>query len=247
MLLQPVWEWLEAQIFSLPAVSAGPRPCFNPYRGVNPAVDRPGADHIRRANLQQYLASFKTWPETLVIGEAPGWRGCRFSGVPFTSEAQLCSGLPFQGASSSLVGKPHVEAAATLFWQVMQGYHPSFLVWNSLPLHPHQPGEPLTNRAPSHLEIRQVAGLLAELISLIRPRLVIAVGKSAATAAQPLGVAAIQVRHPSHGGAKAFATGIQSIFEAENHLQGSTTQTSQTIGYNSGTFLAPKVDQKPPL
>jgi uracil-DNA glycosylase len=219
MLLLPVWEWLEERVFSLPAASAGPRPCFNPYQSINPAVDRPDAVHIRRSNLQRYLVCFEAWPEALVIGEAPGWRGCRFSGVPFTSEAQLNGELPFRGKSSSLAGKPHAEASATVFWQVMQGYHPRFLVWNSLPLHLYQPGEPLSNRMPSQAEIRLGEGLLAGLIAVLRPQQVIAVGKSAAAAARHLGVTAIQVRHPSHGGAKAFAAGMRSIFEAEIHLQ----------------------------
>ena len=215
MLLLPVWEWLEAQVFSLPEVVAGPKPRFNPYRGVNPAVDRPGADRIRRANLQRYLESFQAWPEALVIGEAPGWRGCRFSGVPFTSEAQLTGGLPFCGASSSLGSQPHAEAAATIFWQVMQTYHPRFLVWNSLPLHLYQPGEPLSNRTPSQVEIRQAKAMLAALISLLQPRQLVAVGRCAAAAVQGLELAAVQVRHPSHGGAKAFAAGMRAIFDGE--------------------------------
>jgi uracil-DNA glycosylase len=219
MLLLSVWEWLEAQVFSLPEVCAGPRPCFNPYQGFNPAVDRPGADHIRRENLRHYLECLEAWPEVLVIGEAPGWRGCRFSGVPFTSEAQLNGGLPFRGVSSSLAGKPHGEAAATVFWQVMQAYHPRFLVWNSLPLHLYRPGEPLSNRTPSQAEIRQGERLLAELIARLRPRQVIAVGKSAATAAQHLGWTAIQVRHPSYGGVKAFAAGMRLFFEEEGQPQ----------------------------
>lgn len=216
MLLLPVWEWLEGEVFNLPAVAAGPKPCFNPYRGVDPAVDRPGADRIRRENLRRYLESFTIWPETLVIGEAPGWRGCRFSGVPFTSEAQLAGSLPFCGASSSLSDQPHREAAATIFWRVMRAYHPHFLAWNSLPQHPHLLGQPCSNRTPLQSEIRQADGALAKLVALLAPRQVIAVGNSAATTAQRLGLAAIQVRHPGRGGAKAFTTSMRQAFEASN-------------------------------
>lgn len=219
MLLLPVWEWLEGEVFNLPVAIAGPKPCFNPYRGVDPTVDRPGADRVRRENLRRYLESFAAWPEALVIGEAPGWRGCRFSGVPFTSEAQLAGSLPFYGAPSSLGEKPHNEAAATIFWRVMRAYHPRFLAWNSLPLHPHRPGLPLSNRTPVQSEIRQAEEALAKLIALLKPSLVITVGKSAAAMAQHLGLAAIQVRHPGHGGSKAFASGMRQVFEAHSRRE----------------------------
>lgn len=212
MLLLPVWDWLVGEVFNLPGVTSGPKPCFNPYLGVNPAIDRPGADCLRRENLRRYLESFAAWPETLVIGEAPGWRGCRFSGVPFTSEAQLDGRLPFCGAPSSLAKWPHSEATATIFWQVMREYHPRFLVWNSLPLHPYLPGEPLSNRRPTEDELGAVGTTLMKLIKVLEPRRVIAVGRSAQATLKNLEMAVIAVRHPSYGGAKAFQAGMRSAF-----------------------------------
>jgi uracil-DNA glycosylase len=247
MLLQSIWEWLEGNVFDLPAAISGSRPQFNPYRGVDPAVDRPRADGIRRENLQRYLNSFTLWPEVLVIGEAPGWRGCRFSGVPFTSEAQLIGGLPFCGAPSSLGDQPHAEATATVFWQVMREYHPRFMAWNSLALHPHLPGLPLSNRTPTPDEIHAHSEALAKLILLIQPRQVVAVGKSALSALQRLGLATEAIRHPGHGGAKTFSAGMQAIFSEQDCLAGSRTPAGRTIDYNSGTFLAPREDQNLPL
>jgi hypothetical protein len=212
MLLQPIWDWLEGDVFSLPVEACGERPLFNPYQGIDPAVDRPRADHFRRENLRRYLESFTPWPETLVIGEAPGWRGCRFSGVPFTSEAQLSGGLPFGGSPSSLGDKPHVEATATVFWGVMREYYPRFLVWNSLPFHPHQSGQPLSNRTPSPGEIHLGGEVLRRLVALLEPRQVIAVGNCAQSTLQRLGIVAIPIRHPGHGGAKTFEAGMRAIF-----------------------------------
>jgi uracil-DNA glycosylase len=213
MLLLPVWEWLEGEIFNLPGTTFGPGPCFNPYLGFDPRVDRPEADRIRRENLRRYLQSFNAWPEALVIGEAPGWRGCRFSGVPFTSEAQLDGRLPFCGERTSLGNQAHSEASATIFWQAMREFHPRFLAWNSLPFHPHRPGQPLSNRPPAPAEIRQAAATLAKLVVLLQPDRVVAVGARAATAAHHLGLAAIPVRHPGHGGAAAFRAGMAQVFE----------------------------------
>jgi len=71
---------------------------------------------------------------------APGYKGCRFSGVPFTSEAQLSSGLlPFKGDRSSCMNQPWSENTATIFWRVMMRYHPDFIAWNCFPFHPHEP------------------------------------------------------------------------------------------------------------
>lgn len=247
MLLQPIWEWLEREVFSLPGTPAGPKPCFNPYLGVDPTVDRPDADRIRRENLRGYLESFTHWPEYLVIGEAPGWRGCRFSGVPFTSEVQLSGELPFCAAPSCLGDRPHAEAAATIFWQVMKGYHPRFMVWNCLSLHPHRIGQPLSNRTPTADEIRSAAEALSGLIALLQPCRVIAVGKSAQTALKHLGLAGAAVRHPGHGGSKAFAAGMRAVFGPMGDPAGLQTQAGKTIDYNSGTFLAPTKGQNPPL
>ena len=230
MLLQPIWDWLEADVLSLPVEIGCPRPLFNLYRQIDPGVDRSRANQIRRENLRRYLESFNLWPEMLVIGEAPGWRGSRFSGVPFTSEAQLRGSLPFCGSPSSLGNQPHVEATATVFWGVMRDYHPRFLAWNSLPFHPHQPGQPLSNRTPTAGEICQGGEALRQLAALLKPNQVIAVGKSAQTALQRLGIAAIAIRHPGHGGAKTFEAGMRAIFDrrgCERRLSG--TQFLQEI------------------
>jgi len=243
MLLQTVWDWLEGEVFSLPVETGGSRPLFNPYHGINPAVDQPRADHIRRENLGRYLESFTLWPDWLVIGEAPGWRGCRFSGVPFTSEVQLSGGLPFCGSPSSLGDQPFAETTATVFWQVMRAYHPRFLVWNSLPFHPHHLGQPLTNRTPTLSEIHLGGEVLRRLVVLVQPQQVIAVGRSAQSALQRLGIAAIALRHPGHGGVKTFEAGMQAILSEWFDLKGSPAPAGRTIGYNSGTILAPQEHQ----
>jgi uracil-DNA glycosylase len=243
MLLQPIWEWLQGDVFSLPLQAGGPRPLFNPYRGIDPALDRPRADQIRRENLRRYFECFNRWPEVLVIGEAPGWRGCRFSGVPFTSEGQLNGKLPFCGSPSSLGDRLHTEATATVFWQVMRNYHPDFLAWNSFPFHPHRPGEPLSNRTPSPAEFRLGEDLLRRLISLLQPRQVIAVGKSAQSVLYRLGISAYPLRHPGHGGAKYFIAGMQAIFGGRACPVGSPAPAQRTIDYNSGTILASREEQ----
>jgi uracil-DNA glycosylase len=146
----------------------------------------------------------------LLVGEAPGWHGCRFTGVPFTSEAQLSSSsLPFQGHISSHGGAPHAEASATIFWQALKAHHPHFFVWCSVPFHPYQPGLPLSNRPPARQELLTFLPILAEVIRLLSPKLALAVGRQAQQALKWLEIPALSLRHPAHGGALEFKAGIR--------------------------------------
>jgi len=148
----------------------------------------------------------------MIVGEAPGWRGCRFSGVPFTSEAQLCDGaLPFTGHQSSAAPSPYAENTATIFWKTARPHASSFLVWNCVPFHLHRPGDPLTNRPPTRREIAAHLELLAALLALLEPGLVVAVGRSAGWALHRMDVPCTCVRHPSHGGANEFGRRLENV------------------------------------
>ena len=118
MWMQPVWDWLEAEVFPLPS-SGGDRPLFNFYLDEHPSLDRPAAARLRRENLRRSLERFSQPPRWLAVGEAPGWRGGRFSGAPFTSEALLLSGrLGYLGTPQPAgLNRPYAEASATIFWQ----------------------------------------------------------------------------------------------------------------------------------
>jgi uracil-DNA glycosylase len=209
MWFDPFWSFLEQAVFPTPSLLEGNKPLFNLYKALNPQFDLPQAAAIRRANLFNFLESLPEQPPILLVGEAPGWHGCRFSGLPFTSEAQLSSGsLPFQGQLSSCSGAPHAEASATIFWQALKAHHPHFFVWTSLPFHPHRPGQPLSNRTPTRQELQTYLPILAEVVRLLAPELVLAVGRQAQQALKWLDILALAVRHPAHGGASEFRVGI---------------------------------------
>jgi uracil-DNA glycosylase len=154
---------------------------YNFYR------DGEGADE-RCARLAAYLDA-RRGARWLLVGEAAGWRGARVSGLPFTSERQLTGAGP-------------AEATATIVHRVLSelGAEQDVLLWNVVPTHPHRPGEPRTNRAPTRVEVAAGEPFLAELA---KGRRVVAVGRVAERA---LGVPG--VRHPSHGGARAFRDGL---------------------------------------
>jgi uracil-DNA glycosylase len=140
---------------------------------------------LLRTRLATYLAS-RAEASILLVGEAPGYRGARVSGVPFTSERQL-------------TGEGPAEATATIVHCVLAelGLDEDVLLWNVVPTHP---GTATSNRVPSSAEIRRGAAFAERLAA---SRRVIAVGRVAAGA-----LGAPYVRHPSHGGALAFRSGI---------------------------------------
>ena len=146
---------------------------------------------LRRSRLSAYLASHAD-AQTILVGEAAGYRGARISGIPFTSERQL-------------TGTGPAEATATIVHGVLSelGLEEVVLLWNVVPTHP---GTERSNRPPTRAEIAAAAPFLDELT---RHRRAIPVGRVAGTV---LGVP--HLRHPSHGGADLFAKGLQRMLAA---------------------------------
>ena len=85
------------------------------------------------------------------------------------------------------------------------------ILWNTVPHHPHRPGEPLSNRRPSVAEVEIGAEFARRAIELLRPRRVVAVGRIAEGI---LGEGANYVRHPANGGGAAFAAGMAAELAA---------------------------------
>lgn len=152
-------------------------------------------------------------PELVCVGEAPGYAGCRFSGVAFTSERLLLAGrVPRIQVSHRLSTRrlPFSEPSATVVWRTLEqlGCAQRTVLWNTVQLHPQGPGHVLTNRAPTPKECALGAPALHILRDAFPRALWVAVGRKAQAALSGLGVDAIAVRHPSMGGASEFATGL---------------------------------------
>jgi uracil-DNA glycosylase len=154
---------------------------FNFYRDGERA-------ELRRERLAAYLEE-RRGARLLLVGEAAGYRGARVSGLPFTSERQVS-------------GEPPGEASATIVQRVLGelGLAHDVLLWNVVPTHPHRPGLPSSNRAPTRRETEAGLRFVRELA---RGRTVVAVGRVAQRA-----LGGPYVRHPSHGGAARFREGL---------------------------------------
>jgi uracil-DNA glycosylase len=174
----------------------------NPYRVHEPTLDRPGGAGQRAANLETYLGA-RQHPALMLVGEAPGYQGCRFSGIAFTSERSL----PAEQRSST---RPEgwAEPSATIIHGALAqaGLELDTVLWNACPLHP-AGLNPLSNRTPTRSELEAGLEWLTRLIALLRPGLVVAVGRSAQRSLPDAPV----IRHPANGGASACRAGIAAI------------------------------------
>lgn len=210
MVLDDVWDLFSEEVFPVASTDT----LFNPYRDRRDHLDVPDAPAIRRENLRRYLACYEEAPPLFLLAEAPGPWGCRFSGVPITSEAQLeAADFPIHGRRTSRDDKPHTEYSASIYWRVLQPYFPHFFTWNSVPLHPHDPGAPLSIRNPRRTEVREWQDLLVALLDRLRPECIVGVGRKAERALDEIGADVTYVRHPSQGGATKFETGICTLVE----------------------------------
>jgi uracil-DNA glycosylase len=144
---------------------------------------------LLRERLRDYLAA-RVDAAVVLVGEAAGCRGARVSGIPFTSERQLTAAGP-------------AEASSTIVHGVLRelGAEDEVLLWNVVPTHP---GTATSNRRPTPREVEESMPFLTEIV---RGRTAIAVGRLAEAALD----GAPYVRHPSRGGATAFARGLEAL------------------------------------
>src|SRR3989440_2657062 len=197
---------------------------FNPWWQVDEQNDiGRNAPAIRRKQLRAYLQQRLRTATLAVIGEAVGYRGGHFSGIPMTSERLLL------GRSKKVHVKPNAffsdikphrtsnpkkcadgfsEPTATIVWGTFLRLGlkvDQFVLWNAFPWHSFDLRRGLlSNRMPNKSE--QAAGLpvLKAFLELFPCDRVVALGKVAAAQLEGLNVNAHCIRHPASGGAKLF-------------------------------------------
>jgi uracil-DNA glycosylase len=182
---------------------ATPPTLINPYACFDLDLDRPDGAATRAATLLAYLEARST-PALLLVGEAAGYQGCRFSGIAFTSERDLPKS---QWTSTRPEGWR--EPSATIVHAALQelGLEDRTILWNVVPFHPAGPS-PRSNRTPTAVERRAGAEWLRRILSTTQPSVVAAIGRVAEAALRP---GTPYLRHPAHGGAGRFRDGLAQL------------------------------------
>lgn len=189
---------------------------YNEYAPTHPN------NAIRRANLKLYMQTMRErLPQTLMVMEAPGYRGCRLTGVPVTSRKILLEGVPeldmfgvdkgFQDTDESGFEKVYGEQSATIVWGTLAELGVLPFIWNTFPFHPHKKGKPLTNRKPRKPETRLGGDILSQVIDLWDFKQIIAIGNVAYDTMTEFEIKCVKVRHPAQGGKNDFVAGLTSL------------------------------------
>lgn len=188
---------------------------FNPWRDRCPH-DADGNGPAEK--LDRLARHLDCDPEFILAGEAPGYQGCRYSGIAFTSERLLGEGaiprIPALNGRLSTRRLPFSEPSATIVWKTLYrlGIEQRTILWNAMQLHPYRPDTLWSNRTPTPSEISLGEPALRILLEAFPAAKIIAVGKKSEGLLREMGIPiAGSVRHPANGGATEFAHGLQGL------------------------------------
>lgn len=191
---------------------------FNPWTSSCPYDSIYNTTESKKNRLYNHLNCDAKY---ILVGEAPGYQGCRYSGVAFTSERLLLEGaIPrINRLEDRLTSRPRPfsEPSATIVWATLKelGIAEETILWNALQMHPHPISEIWKNRTPLDIEISQGAEAVKELIKLNPTAKIIAVGKKAEFLLNKEGIKTHGcVRHPANGGATLFRSGLQELMSS---------------------------------
>ena len=198
--------------------------CFNPYSDYCRVYDRPDASSRRATVLSELLHRATEKPvDAIWIGRDLGYRGGRRTGLALTDDVhmyqhakrwniELSQGLPTLDSNVT-------ERTAAVIWKMLEFIDARIFLWNVFPLHPYKSGNPFTNRQHNVYERQAGENLLQQLIDLLHPAHIVAIGNDAAASGRRItdSIPIMNVRHPSYGGQTKFQEQISEIYL--NHIQ----------------------------
>lgn len=194
---------------------------FNPYADRCGAHDLPDAPLRRAKALRKILAAAADREiDAIWIGRDLGYRGGRRTGLALTDDVNIPEHARRWGISieRATTGQAVAERTAAVIWRVLGNVSSHVFLWNVFPLHPHEPGLPLSNRSHTRREREAGEEILAALVSMLRPTRLVAIGNDASASASriaPVG-RALSVRHPSYGGQNIFLRQMADLYPQSN-------------------------------
>ena len=192
--------------------------CFNPYSDRCEVHDHNDAPTLRSEALSAMVErAISSSIDAIWIGRDLGYRGGRRTGLALTDDVHIHLHAKRWNFSAErpTIGQAISERTAAVVWRVLDQIQSNIFLWNVFPLHPHESGEPFTNRQHNANERRAGEEVLHALIQLLRPSRIIAIGNDAAAAANKVSglVPVFRVRHPSYGGQTQFLHQIDELYE----------------------------------
>ena len=204
---------------------------FNPWWEVDEQNDAARiAPAIRRNQLRAYLQKRPGKVKLTIIGEALGYRGGHFTGIPMTSERILLgkkkddciepkdvfsSIKPRRTSKTAKCPDGFSEPTATIVWGSLLGLGlkpEQFVLWNAFPWHSFdQRRGMLSNRMPTRRERSTGLSVLKAFLGLFPCNEIVALGNVAASQLKELNIESHRVRHPASGGAQLFRQQIGKI------------------------------------
>jgi len=201
----------------------------NPWADCDPKFDRDEHAPRHRSNhLRAYLNARLNAAEALLIAEAPGYQGAKFSGIPMTCERTLLghrrgvsggdvfdesierhrTSRPEASNKQAVMRWGFCEPTAAYVWRGISdrtGISKKIVLWNLFGFHPHETTNTLTNRAPTDTEILSNQPVLEAFLRLFPDRPILSMGNISKEYLTRWGHRyELFTRHPANGGGAVF-------------------------------------------
>ena len=161
---------------------------------------------MRCRNIAKYYQR-RAGAKVLLVSQAPGYLGARWSGIPLTDTESVASGRLGEDYEFSLV---RTEPSSQAVHEGLATRWSDVLLWSAVPWHP-AGGCLDSNRKPSRIEVSAGIEVLEYLLAHGEFRAVAAVGDVASGALDKLRVRHRVLPHPFYAGRDACIEGVRAF------------------------------------